>query len=175
MLGGPAERCPFGTAGGTTAEVAVTSGGRSDAGTGWATRQPLRHVASPVVRLVPIDPPSVPATSGGYVNAMAVEAATRLLFTSGQIPQTRDGHVPADAEEQCRLIWAHITALLTEAGMTVANLVKVTTFLGDRAHAAANTAVRDEVLGKHRPALTVIVTGIFDPAWLLEIEAVAAD
>lgn len=127
-----------------------------------------------VVRLVPINPSSVPATSGGYVNAMAVEAASRWLFISGQIPQTRDGHVPADAEEQCRVIWANITAVLAEAGMTVANLVKVTTFLGSRAHAAANTAVRKEVLGDHRPALTVVVTEIFDPEWLLEIEAVAA-
>lgn len=46
--------------------------------------------------------------------------------------------------------------------------------LGDRAHAAVNTAVRSEVLGEHCPALTVIITGIFDPAWLVEIEAIAA-
>jgi 2-iminobutanoate/2-iminopropanoate deaminase len=31
------------------------------------------------------------------------------------------------------------------------------------------------VLGAHRPALTVIITGIFDEKWLLEIEAVAAE
>lgn len=134
----------------------------------------MRDVGFVVVRLVPVDPAAVPATSGGYVNAVAVEAASRLLFISGQIPQTRDGHVPGDAEEQCRLIWAQITAVLTEAGMTVANLVKVTTFLSDRAHAATNTAVRSEVLGDHQPALTVIVTEIFDSAWLIEIEAIAA-
>ena len=29
------------------------------------------------------------------------------------------------------------------------------------------------MLGSHQPALTVIITGIFDEAWLLEIEAVA--
>lgn len=103
------------------------------------------------VRLVPIEPLSVPSTSGGYVNAMAVEASSGWLFISGQIPETRDGYVPGDAEEQCRLIWANITAVLAEAGMTAANLVKVTTFLGDRAHAAANTAVCKEVLGDHRP------------------------
>jgi 2-iminobutanoate/2-iminopropanoate deaminase len=34
--------------------------------------------------------------------------------------------------------------------------------------------VRREVLGTHAPALTVIITGIYDPRWLLEIEAVAA-
>ncbi len=30
-------------------------------------------------------------------------------------------------------------------------------------------------LGTHSPALTVIITGIFDEKWLLEIEAVAAE
>jgi len=28
--------------------------------------------------------------------------------------------------------------------------------------------------GAHRPAMTVVITGIFDAAWLLEIEAIAA-
>lgn len=58
--------------------------------------------------------------------------------------------------------------------MDVANLVKVTTFLGDRDRATANTVVRNEILRGHRPALTVIVTGIWDPTWLIEIEAIAA-
>jgi len=71
-------------------------------------------------------------------------------------------------------MWANLTAVLAAADMSVGNLVKATTFLGDRAHAGVNTAVRDEVLRGHRPALTVIVAGIWDPAWLVEIEAVAA-
>ena len=37
-----------------------------------------------------------------------------------------------------------------------------------------NRRVRQEVLGERSPALTVIVTGIFDERWLVEIEAVAA-
>ena len=105
---------------------------------------------------------------------MHVDGASRLLFISGQIPQARDGTVPGEIEEQCRLVWANLVASLTEAGMEVNNLVKVTTFLSDRAHATANTAVRNEILGAHRPALTVIVTGIWDSAWLIEIEAIAA-
>ena len=39
---------------------------------------------------------------------------------------------------------------------------------------AANAAVRKEVLGAHAPALTIIITGIYDEEWLLEIEAIAA-
>jgi hypothetical protein len=42
------------------------------------------------------------------------------------------------------------------------------------AHHGGNREIRQEVLGSHAPALTVIITGIFDEKWLLEIEATAA-
>nr|WP_227996736.1 RidA family protein [Glycomyces albidus] len=121
-----------------------------------------------------INPSSVPEAVGGYVNGLEVRGAERMLFVSGQIPQDREGRVPEDIEAQCRLAWSNLTAVLREAGMDVSNLVKVTTFLSDRAHAEVNSAVRREVLGGHEPALTVIITGIWDPAWLIEIEAIAA-
>ena len=120
------------------------------------------------------DPTTVPAGVGGYTNALEVPAGRRLLFISGQIPETADGVVPVGAEAQCRLIWEHLTACLAATGMGVGDLVKVTTFLSDRALAEVNTAVRREYLDDHRPALTVIVADIFDPRWLLEIEAIAA-
>lgn len=123
---------------------------------------------------VAIDPVSVPEAVGGYVNAVEVRDGQRMLFISGQIPCDRDGTVPEGIEAQCRQVWANLSAVLHEAGMDVTNLVKVTTFLSDRAHAGVNTAVRTEVLGAHRPALTVILAGIWDPAWLIEIEAIAA-
>ena len=58
--------------------------------------------------------------------------------------------------------------------MGLENIVKHTTFLANRKYRNENRQVRREVLGELRPALTVIITGIFDEAWLLEIEAVAA-
>lgn len=126
------------------------------------------------MHLTPHDAPSVPAAIGGYTNALEVVDGRRLLFISGQIPQTASGEVPRGIEAQCRSVWANIVASLASADMRVENLVKVTTFLSDRAHAQVNSAVRREVLGEHRPALTVVLAGIFDEAWLLEIEAVAA-
>lgn len=74
-----------------------------------------------------------------------------MLFISGQIPQTADGHVPAGIDEQCRLIWGNLTAALVEAGMGITNLVKVTTFLSNRSYATANTAVRTEVSASTNP------------------------
>lgn len=58
--------------------------------------------------------------------------------------------------------------------MSLDNLVKVTVFLSDRRFGAENRAVREAVLGDRTPAMTVIIATIFDAAWLLEIEAIAA-
>jgi len=60
------------------------------------------------------------------------------------------------------------------AGMSVTNLVKVTMFLSSREYAVANREARQRALGEHAPALTVIMAGIFDEEWLLEIQAFAA-
>ncbi|WP_212762293.1 RidA family protein [Nocardia uniformis] len=117
----------------------------------------------------------MPAAIGGYTNGLEVLGAQRLLFVSGQIPEDSTGSVPTDPEAQCRIIWANILATLADAGMTAPNIVKVTTYLSDRAVAEVNTKVRAEILGDHRPALTVVLAGIFDPKWLLEIEVIAAD
>ena len=122
-----------------------------------------------------VNSPSAPAPAGGYSQAVEVDGAKRLLFVSGQIPQSVAGDIPADFPSQARLAWRNVLAQLDAAGMAVANLVKVTVFLSSREFALANREIRQEILGSHSPALTVIIAGIFDEQWLLEIEAVAAD
>lgn len=125
-------------------------------------------------RMRPINAPDAPQPAGGYAQAIQVADAGTLLFISGQIPVDPQGQVPADFKAQARLAWANVTAQLRAAGMSLDHLVKVTIFLSDRKFALENREVRQEVLGGRDVALTVIITGIFDPAWLLEIEAVAA-
>lgn len=122
----------------------------------------------------PIDATDAPQPVGGYAQAIEVTAAKRLLFVSGQIPVRPDGCVPSAFKEQARLAWANVEAQLRAAGMSLDNLVKVTIFLADRAYGLENREIRREVLGERPVALTVIITGIFDAAWLLEIEAIAA-
>jgi 2-iminobutanoate/2-iminopropanoate deaminase len=126
------------------------------------------------VLIRPINAESAPAAVGGYSQAVLVEKATRILLISGQIPERRDGTVPDDFESQCRLVWSHVLAQLDAAALSVIDLTKVTIFLSSREYAAINSRIRQEVLGTHRPALTIIITGIFDEKWLLEIEAIAA-
>ncbi len=126
------------------------------------------------MKLTPVNSPSAPDAVGGYSQAFRVEGAERLLFISGQVPESRDGEVPPDFAAQARLVWANVRAQLAADGMTVQNLVKVTTFLSSRSYAIENREARKEALGDHSPALTVVITGIFDERWLLEIEAIAA-
>ncbi len=115
-----------------------------------------------------------PPVEGAYPQAVEVAGPTRWLYLSGQIPVAPDGSLAADFTGQCDQVWANIETQLAAADMTLDNLVKVTTFLSDRAYALENRAVRLRRLAGRQPALTVIVAGIFDEAWLVEIDAVAA-
>lgn len=125
------------------------------------------------MKKIEINSEQAPSPSGGYSQAMLTEGMTNLLFVSGQVPETPDGEMPDCFETQCRLVWSNLVAQLEAAGMGVANLTKVTIFLSSREYADINSRVRQEFLGSNSPALTVIITGIFDEKWLLEIEAIA--
>jgi 2-iminobutanoate/2-iminopropanoate deaminase len=121
-----------------------------------------------------LNAPGAPDAAGGYSQAVEIADASRVLFISGQIPVRADGTTPESFLEQARVVWANVEAQLRAAGMGLDNIVKHTTFLADRKYRDENRQVRREVFGELSPPLTVIITGIFDEAWLLEIEAIAA-
>lgn len=121
-----------------------------------------------------INAKNAPDPHGGYSQAVKLEEFERLVLISGQIPMDNDDKVPEGFEAQARLVWRNIDAQLKAAGMDKADLVKLTTYLADRQHAMANREIRSEYLGAIAPAMTVVICGIFDDRWLLEVEAVAA-
>jgi 2-iminobutanoate/2-iminopropanoate deaminase len=121
------------------------------------------------VHITAIDP-----QPNSYAQGSLVAEPSRIVYVSGQVPVAADGTVPVGFDEQCRLVWYKVLSVLREVGMTERDLVKVTVFLSDRRYREANARIRHEVLGHVNPALTVIITGVYDEAWLLEIEAVAA-
>jgi enamine deaminase RidA (YjgF/YER057c/UK114 family) len=126
------------------------------------------------LNLRPLTGDGSPPVQGSYPQAVEVTGATRWLFVSGQVPTRPDGGLADDFRGQCEQVWDNLETQLRAAGMTLDNLVKVTTFLARRDDAHVNRAVRLDRLQGRQPALTVIVTGIFDESWLVEIEAVAA-
>ena len=121
-----------------------------------------------------INAPGVPVPTTGYVQAREISGHSRTLFISGQTPVDADGKVPDGFEAQCRLVWQNVEAQLEAAGMSLDNLVMTRTYLADRGDGLVNRAVRNEVLAGREIALTVVIAGIFDEGWLLEMEAVAA-
>ena len=48
------------------------------------------------MKLTPLNAPQAPLPAGGYAQAFEVQGAGKLLFISGQIPQTAGGEVPDD-------------------------------------------------------------------------------
>lgn len=115
-----------------------------------------------------------PQADIAFAQACEVSNFSRLLFIGGQVPEDEDQRVPPDYPSQYRLAWANVERQLKAAGMSFDNLVKATIFLSDRALIAQSKGLRREVLGERTPAITIVLTGIYDEQWLLEIEAVAA-
>jgi enamine deaminase RidA (YjgF/YER057c/UK114 family) len=109
-----------------------------------------------------------------FAAAHEVSGFSRLLFISGQVPEDESGYVPPDYPSQYRAAWANVEKQLKAAGMSYDNLVKATIFLSDRALIAQSAGLRASILGERTPAITIILCGIYDEKWLLEVEAVAA-
>jgi 2-iminobutanoate/2-iminopropanoate deaminase len=127
------------------------------------------------VTIVPHQPPGLFPPYRGYVHAAEVVAGSRLLFISGLNGFEEDGTtMPESFEDQGELIWKHIRAILTSAGMEVSNLVSLRTYLADPEYDEANARLRARHLGSHRVASTVICCRLLEPRWKLEVEAVAA-
>lgn len=118
--------------------------------------------------------PIAPSKDIAFAEACEVSGFSRLVFVSGQVPADENQVVPPDYPSQYRLAWANVERQLKAADMTFDNLVKATIFLSDRALIAQSAGLRASILGERTPAITIILAGIYDEAWLLEIEAVAA-
>ena len=117
--------------------------------------------------------PDAPAPVGQYSHAVEVTGAARTVYISGQVGTAMDGSIPADATEQGRLVWHNITAQLRAVGMNLDNVVKIVTIVTSLDHLAAVRASRTEALGDRKPASTLIVGGLVNPALKIEVEVVA--
>lgn len=110
---------------------------------------------------------------GAYVQAVEVTDTTRRLYISGQAPVRADGTLPSTFKGQAEAVWSNILAQLHAADMTAENIVKATTFLVDRKYRDENRDVRMAMLDGHTFALTVVLAGMFEDGWLLEVDAIA--
>jgi 2-iminobutanoate/2-iminopropanoate deaminase len=111
----------------------------------------------------------------GYTHAIQITGDHRRLIISGQVGVAPDGTVPTNAEGQIAQAFANLRAVLAANGMTVANIVKTTTFLTDRGLLASFRQARGAVFGDQAPPASTLlfVAGLADPSWMVEVEAEA--
>jgi 2-iminobutanoate/2-iminopropanoate deaminase len=114
------------------------------------------------------------AATPDYAHAMEVQAPQRLLFVSGTMGLDEAGRPGATLDEQLALIWRNLRAILASAGMSVDNIVRLTSYLRDAAFVDANQNARLTALGGRAIPTTAIVVQTLRQDWLVEIEVVAA-
>jgi 2-iminobutanoate/2-iminopropanoate deaminase len=113
--------------------------------------------------------------SGDYAHAIEVRDASRLLFIAGTMGLDGDGAPGKTLDEQLEFVWRNIRTILAAAGMTVDNIVRLTSYLRDASYADANAAARVAALNGRVIPTTAIVAQTLDSDWLIEIEVIAAD
>jgi enamine deaminase RidA (YjgF/YER057c/UK114 family) len=110
-----------------------------------------------------------------YSHATEIRGDARLLLISGLNGYLGDGKtMPESFEDQGDLIWRHIGTILRSAAMDYGDLVSLRTYLAAPHYQQANMQLRVKYLGEHCPASTVVCCQLLEPAWKLEVEAMAA-
>lgn len=115
-----------------------------------------------------------PAAIGPYSQAIQVG---NLVFTSGQIPinPATGSFVEGGIKEQTRQSLSNIKAILEEAGLTMAHVVKTTVFMADMNDFADMNAVYAEFFAEPFPARSAVAVKTLPKGALVEIEVVAAE
>lgn len=118
-----------------------------------------------------ITTPNAPAAIGPY--AQAVDGGS-VLITSGQLgldPTT--GELAQGIEAQTRRSLENVKAILTQAGLTMDNVIKTTVFLQHMSDFAAMNAVYAEFFTQGSyPARSAVEVGALPKGGLVEIECI---
>lgn len=122
-----------------------------------------------------IETDGAPKPFSNYAQAIAVEPGSGLLFVAGQVGCDPAGRIGGTPEEQHRLAWRNVLAILAADGLGAENIVDVHVYITDRNHIALYRQIRDEMLRGHRAAATLlVVSGLADPKLVIEVSVVAA-
>lgn len=103
----------------------------------------------------------------------AVRVGPRVVV-SGTGPIWPDGSCPDDAGTQARRCFEIVLAALAELGGSADEVIRTRMYLCAREDADAVAQAHREAFGRARPAATmVVVAGLLDPRWKVEVEAEA--
>jgi 2-iminobutanoate/2-iminopropanoate deaminase len=120
-------------------------------------------------------PSGIAPPAANYSHATLVPPGARWLYLSGQVGIAPDGAIPDDVADQTEICFRNISAILAEADMGPADLVRLTTYLVDARDRDRYMAVRDRHVGAPPPGSTLlVVAALANPRYRIEIEAIAA-
>jgi enamine deaminase RidA (YjgF/YER057c/UK114 family) len=123
----------------------------------------------------PLNPARLPPPLARYSHGIEVPAGARLVATAGQLGITREGSVADGVEAQAEICFDAIRAILNQAGMDVADIVKLTAYVSGQEHVAGYMKVRNARVGEPPPASTlIVVSGFARAGCVVEVEALAA-
>lgn len=124
----------------------------------------------------PLDPPSTPVMgTPNYTHALLTQGVERWLHIAGQVGVLPDGTTADGIDAQCDAVFANIRELLKGADMTADDICHLRIYMLDRSHIPSLRRARTALLGERVvPSTLVLVSGLVDPDWLVEVEFVAA-
>ncbi len=112
----------------------------------------------------------------GFSQAVQVSGGERVLYCSGQTASGSDGAPPTttDMGEQVTMAFANLSTVLEAAGMTIADVVRLTVYTTDVEELLGAYGSAAEILAPNLPAMTLIgVSRLAFPEIKIEIEATA--
>ena len=121
-----------------------------------------------------INTEKAPAAIGPY--SQAIDSGTGLIFVSGQLPiDPATGAFPeGGVQAQTRQSLTNAKAILEEAGLSLANVVKTTVFLADMGDFAAMNEIYAQFFTDPFPARSAVAVKTLPKNALVEIECIAA-
>lgn len=114
---------------------------------------------------------AAPGAIGPY--SQAIDTGT-FVYASGQIPiNPATGEIPEGITAQTEQALANVKAILAEAGLTMANVVKTTVFMADMDHFAAMNEVYARAFEAPFPARSAVAVRTLPKNVLVEVEVIA--
>ncbi len=123
-----------------------------------------------------LNPPTVHAPAGKYSHGVETPTGARTLHVSGQVGANLDGTTAPSDAAQCEQAWANVMNVLAAAGMGAGDIVKLNAYVTRTDLIPVYRSARDKALGNAAPPAStlVVVAALANPAWVVEIECVAA-
>ena len=112
-----------------------------------------------------------------YSHGIEVPPGYRLAVLSGQLGVDVSDTIPESVADQSAICFGNVDAILSEAGLNRAHVVRINAYVTDRAHMAGYMAARDAWIVDLNPppaSTLMIVSGFTRPEFKVEVEVLAA-